>query len=71
MEDDDRLRKLKWRALETHRLHYIVFSMNKLDIDNLILNLLSAIQPMLITHISYYMLSQQSLIHINKFLVLS
>ena len=59
MEYEDRLRKLKWPTLETRRLclslvecYKIVFGMNKLN------------QPALTIRINY-MLSQQSVIHIN------
>ena len=66
MEYEDRLRKLKWPTLETRRLflssvecYKIVFGMK-----TTFLNLLSAIQPALTIRINY-MLSQQSVIHIN------
>ena len=59
MEYEDRLRKLKWPTLETRRLclslvecYKIVFGMNKLNL------------PALTIRINY-MLSQQSVIHIN------
>ena len=53
MEEEDRLRKLKWPPLETHRLFFslvecykIVFGTNKLNFDDLF-NLPSATQPAL------------------------
>ena len=62
MEYKDRLRKLKWPTLETGECYKIVFDMN-LTLTTF-LNLPSAIQPALTIHINY-MLSQQSVIHIN------
>ena len=66
MEYEDRLGKLKWPTLETRRLflssvecYKIVFGMK-----TTFLNLPSAIQPALTFRINY-MLSQQSVIHIN------
>ena len=68
MEEEDRLRKLKWPPLETHRLFFslvecykIVFGTNKLNFDDLF-NLPSATQPAL-TIRARYMSIQQSEIH--------
>ena len=70
MEYEDRLRKLKWPTLETRRLflslvecYKIVFGINNLTLTTF-LNLPSAIQPALTIRINY-MLSRQSVIHIN------
>ena len=70
MENEDRLRKLKWPTLETSRFflslvecYKIVFGINKLNFDDF-LNLTSTIQPAQTTRISY-MLSQQKAIHVN------
>ena len=62
MEYKDRLRKLKWPTLETGECYKIVFDMN-LTLTTF-LNLPSAIQPALTIRINY-MLSRQSVIHIN------
>ena len=64
-EYEDRLRKLKWPTLETRRLFLSLAECYKIVFGIMIFfNLPSAIQPALTIRINY-MLSQESVIHIN------
>ena len=64
MEYENRLRKLKWPTLETRRSFLSLVECYKIVFGTTFLNLPSAIQPALTIRINY-MLSQQSVIHIN------